>query len=213
MSNNIKQETPLQYFHKLSSHARSKLKPEIFNGDVEFALVVKEAPISTFLSLRGNGADNAFCAAVAEVLGVLVPTEPGTYHSSKEASIYWLGPDEWMLFSSMDASSLEARLRASLSGHIAIVDISGGQTLINLRGDQQALEVVLKKSSVYDFGAWADASANAGRCVQSTFGKASAVVANKSDGSYDLIIRRSFADYLAQWLLHAGEEFGCRIEG
>ena len=212
MSNNIKQETPLQYFHKLSSHAHSKLKPEIFNGDVEFALVVKEAPISTFLSLRGNGADNAFCAAVAEVLGVPVPTEPGTYHSSKEASIYWLGPDEWMLFSSMDASSLEARLRASLSGHIAIVDISGGQTLINLRGDQQALEVVLKKSSVYDFGAWADASANAGRCVQSTFGKASAVVANKSDGSYDLIIRRSYADYIAQWLLHAGEEFGCRIE-
>jgi sarcosine oxidase subunit gamma len=213
MSNNIKQETPLQYFHKLSSHAASKLKPEIFNGDVEFALVVKEAPVSTFLSLRGNGADNAFCAAVTEVLGVPVPTEPGTYHSSKETSIYWLGPDEWMLASSMDASSLEARLRASLSGHIAIVDISGGQTLINLRGDQQALEVVLKKSSVYDFGAWADASANAGRCVQSTFGKASAVVANKSDGSYDLIIRRSFADYLAQWLLHAGEEFGCRIEG
>jgi len=117
-----------------------------------------------------------------------------------------------MLFSSMDASSLEARLRASLSGHIAIADISGGQTLINLRGDQLALEVVLKKSSVYDFGAWADASANAGRCVQSSFGKASAVVANKSDGSYDLIFRRSYADYIAQWLLHAGEEFGCRIE-
>jgi heterotetrameric sarcosine oxidase gamma subunit len=84
--------------------------------------------------------------------------------------------------------------------------------LINLRGDQQALEVVLKKSSVYDFGAWPDANTNAGRCAQTTFAKATAVVANKADGSYDLIIRRSFADYIAQWLLDAGQEFGCRIE-
>lgn len=212
MSNNIKQETPLQYFHKLSSHAYSKLKPEIFNGQVEFALVVKEAPISTFLNLRGNGADKEFCAAVAEVLEVTVPTEPSTYHSNKKCGIYWLGPDEWLLFSSMEAVSLEARLRNALSGHISIVDISGGQTLINLRGDQQALEVVLKKSSVYDFGAWPDANTNAGRCAQTTFAKATAVVANKADGSYDLIIRRSFADYIAQWLLDAGQEFGCRIE-
>ena len=211
MSNNIKQETPLQYFHKLSSHAHSQ-RAELFNGEVEFALVVKEAPISTFLNLRGSSADKGFCAAVAEVLGVTVPTEPGTYHSSKEGGIYWLGPDEWLLLSSIEAGSLEARLRKALSGHISIVDISGGQTLINLRGDQQALDVVLKKSSVYDFGAWPDANTDAGRCVQSSFGKASAVVANKSDGSYDLIIRRSYADYIAQWLLHAGEEFGCRIE-
>ena len=212
MLNNITRKTPLHYFHKLSSHASSAQSPEIFNGQVEFALVVKEAPLSSFLNLRGNGSDKGFCSAVAEVLGVTVPTEPGTYHSNKEGGIYWLGPDEWLLLSSIEAGSLEARLRKALSGHISIVDISGGQTLINLRGDQQALDVVLKKSSVYDFGAWPDANTDAGRCVQSSFGKASAVVANKSDGSYDVIIRRSYADYIAQWLLHAGEEFGCRIE-
>jgi len=48
--------------------------------------------------------------------------------------------------------------------------------------------------------------------VQITFAKASAAVSNRSDGSYDLVIRRSFADYVAQWLLDAGGEFGCRIE-
>ena len=47
MSNNIKQETPLQYFHKLSSHAHSQ-RAELFNGEVEFALVVKEAQTATF---------------------------------------------------------------------------------------------------------------------------------------------------------------------
>ncbi len=212
MPNNITRETPLHYFHKLSSHASSAQSPEIFNGQVEFALVVKEAPLSSFLNLRGNGSDKGFCSAVAEVLGVTVPTEPGTYHSNKDSSIYWLGPDEWLLFSCIDASNLEAQLRKALSGHISIVDISGGQTLINLRGDPCALAILLKKSSVYDFAAWPDADINAGRCAQTTFAKATAVVTNKADGSYDLILRRSFADYIAKWLLDAGQEFGCRIE-
>jgi len=31
-------------------------------------------------------------------------------------------------------------------------------------------------------------------------------------GSAKMSIRRSFADYVAQWLLDAGAEFGCRVE-
>jgi heterotetrameric sarcosine oxidase gamma subunit len=115
--------------------------------------------------------------------------------------------------SQLDAANLEASLRESLPGHIAVVDVSGGQTLVNLRGIRVALDTVLKKSSVYDFAAWADAPSGSGRCVQTTFASASALFSNKPDGSYDLVIRRSFADYVAQWLLDAGREFGCRIEG
>ena len=109
-----------------------------------------------------------------------------------------------------DAAAIEATLRKSLKGHISVVDVSGGQTCINLRG--LAVETVLKKSSIYDFEGWDSAKATSGRVVQTTFAKASAVVSNRSDGSYDLVIRRSFADYVAQWLLDAGGEFGCRIE-
>jgi heterotetrameric sarcosine oxidase gamma subunit len=75
------------------------------------------------------------------------------------------------------------------------------------------VQTLLKKSSVYDFAVWPQAEKNAGRCAQTTFAKASAVISNKSDGSFDLIVRRSFADYIARWLLDAGQEFGCRIEG
>ena len=71
---------------------------------------------------------------------------------------------------------------------------------------------IVKKSSIYDFDGWDTAKATSGRVVQTTFAKASAAVSNRSDGSYDLVIRRSFADYVAQWLLDAGGEFGCRIE-
>jgi sarcosine oxidase subunit gamma len=209
----ISTETPLRYFHKLSSHQTDSQNAELFNGDVDFGLVVKEAPLCAHLNLRGSAQDQSFVAGIEEVLGIELPTEPGTYHCNQQQAIYWLGPDEWVLVSQSSAAELEAELRQALSGHISIVDISGGQTVINLRGAQSAVQTLLKKSSVYDFAAWPQAEKNAGRCAQTTFAKASAVISNKSDGSFDLIVRRSFADYIARWLLDAGQEFGCRIEG
>jgi sarcosine oxidase subunit gamma len=207
----VSAETPLRYFHRLSSHQTHSA--ELFNGDADFGLVIKEAPLCTHLNLRGSAQDQSFVAAIEAVLGIAVPVEPGSYHANQQHSIYWLGPDEWLLVSQTAAAELEAALRQALSGHIAIVDISGAQTLINLRGTASAVQTVLKKSSVYDFGAWSLAEKGAGRCAQTTFAKAGAVVSNRSDGSFDLIVRRSFADYIARWLLDAGQEFGCRIEG
>ena len=213
MSNNIKRESPLKYFHRLSSQFANRSVGELFNGEAEFALVVQESPVISHLNLRGDANDQLFCSAVAEVLGLMVPRQPGTYHCNSEHSIYWLGPDEWLLVSQLAADELETRLRKNLSGHISIVDLSGGQTLINLRGKPKALRTVMKKSSVYDFEAWPLAEADCGRCARTTFAKAGALISNRADGSYDLVIRRSFADYIGQWLLDAGQEFGCRIEG
>lgn len=212
----IKVESPLQYFHRRTSHhsqVGAENGSELFNADAEFAVVVKEAPICTHLNLRGNAEDEGFTAAVGEVLGIPLPTEPGHYHCNHEHSLYWMGPDEWMLVTQAAALTLEAALRQRLTGHISIVDLSGGQTLINMRGSHAAVEAVLKKSSVYDFANWPDAQPDKGYCVQTTFAKGTAVISNRSDGSFDLIIRRSFADYIARWLLDAGQEFGCRIEG
>ncbi len=64
------------------------------------------------------------------------------------------------------------------------------------------------KSSVYDFH---PDNFQPGKCVQTTFAKAGALVSKKSDGSFDLVIRRSFTDYIAEWLLDAGKEYGCSI--
>ena len=44
MSNNSQQELPLNYFHRVSSHRGQAPNAEIFNGEVEYALVVKESP-------------------------------------------------------------------------------------------------------------------------------------------------------------------------
>jgi len=214
MFSDINVESPLHYLHKLSSHIRGDGDSDLFNAEAEYAVVVKERRNCAFLNVRGSAEDKLFCATIANVLGIELPTTSGHYHSNTDSCIYWLGPDEWLLVSSShDAGDLETQLRADMAGHISVVDVSGGYTSINLRGVAHALDTLLKKSSVYDFASWPDASSCAGRCVQTTLAKASAVISLKFDGSYDVIIRRSFADYLGRWLLDAGEEFGCRIEG
>ncbi|MDM3871382.1 sarcosine oxidase subunit gamma family protein [Porticoccus sp. W117] len=195
MSSSI--ETPLHYFHGQQTGS----------GDAQ--VTIFESPLCGHLNLRGNPQDEQFLEGVESVVGVKPPTTAGSCASSGDISIYWLGPDEWLLLlPESRRAEVESELRNKLSGHFSVVDVSGGQTLLNVRGDGVA--DMLKKSASYDFHS---NNFPAGRCVQTHFAKATALVSKKDDGSFDLVIRRSFADYLASWLLDAGEEFGCRVVG
>ena len=150
MSNNIAMETPLMHAHGNFSHHEYSAGGEIAFGELLFDLVVKEMPLCSHLNIRGDAGDDAFCAGIQQVLGIALPTQPGHYHTSRTHSLYWLGPDEWLLVSQAESIDLQAQLRAALSGHLSIVDVAGGQTIINLRGSAVALDTLLKKSSVYD---------------------------------------------------------------
>jgi len=188
-------ETPLHYFRGgTSAHG-------------EPGIVIREAPLMAHLNLRGDPDDNEFLRGVDAVLGIALPTQPSTCAHNGEAGIYWLGPDEWLLIvEGGRAAALEEQLRQQLGGHISIVDVSGGQTLLNISGNGAAM--VLMKSSPYDFHT---ANFGPGCCVQTTFAKATALVVAREDGCFDLVIRRSFADYLARWILDAGAEAGVII--
>ena len=189
-------ESPLHYFAGRAS------------GPAEKGLRVRERPDKGHLALRGNADDRAFTEGVERALSLALPTAPCTFVADAATAAYWLGPGEWLLLieSHTQTAALESGLREAVQAHFSAVDVSGGQTLINLSGP--AVAEVMKKSCVYDFSA---ANFPAGRCVQTVFAKAGALVAKTADGSLDVIIRRSFADYLAEWLLDAGREYGCCI--
>lgn len=196
----INVESPLHYFLEQNY-------PEHSVGANDAGIVIREAQLRGHLNLRGNPENELFVKGVESVLGIKLPTVPGHFESNGVSHIYWLGPTEWLVIVTGGSEvEVETRLRESLQGHFVVVDVSGGQTLINISGE--GVDIVLKKSSGYDFH---PSRFEAGRCVQTTFAKATALVSKKSDGSFDLVIRRSFADYLAQWLLDAAKEFGCRI--
>jgi heterotetrameric sarcosine oxidase gamma subunit len=50
-----------------------------------------------------------------------------------------------------------------------------------------------------------------GDCAQTGISRTSVLLANTND-VINIIVRRSFAEYLALWLQHAGAELGIRFE-
>ncbi len=185
-------ETPLHYWR------------DRVIGQGEAGLLACEAPLMGYLNLRGNPDDEQFLLGVESVVGISLPTTPCATICDEQTRIYWLGPNEWLLrVASGRETDLEERLRRSYSGHLSLVDVSGGHTLINLSGSGVA--TLLKKSCGYDFH---PANFGSGRCVQTTFAKATALVSKTNHGSFELIIRRSFADYIFQWIIDAAAEYG-----
>ncbi|OLO03971.1 sarcosine oxidase subunit gamma [Salinicola socius] len=169
----------------------------------ESSVVLRENAFLDHLILRGES--EVLIASVQAVLGLALPTEPQRLVMGEAGSLQWLSPDEWLLIvAAGEGFRLQRELREALgSAHFSIVDVSGGQTLLELDG---ACAVdVLMKSTAYDVDPRAFP---VGRGVTSVFAKATAVIRRVDEQRWELVIRRSFADYCLRWLLDAGEEYG-----
>ncbi|RWX55823.1 sarcosine oxidase subunit alpha family protein [Photobacterium chitinilyticum] len=158
----------------------------------------------------GDGAsedeNKAFYDGVEATLGIPLPRKPCSSIVGEKMQIWWLSPNEWLILSPEDFS-VEAKLRHQLSGHFSVVDVSGGQCVIELSGLQA--QAVLRKSTSYDVDT---RSLPVGKCVGTLLAKAQVVLRRSGENEFELIVRRSFADYFWLWLQDASEEFGLIIE-
>lgn len=160
--------------------------------------VLARMPACGMLNLR-LPIDTTAMPGVARVLGIALPETPCTYAAATEAAAYWLAPGEWLLAVAAGAEDeLEDRLRSALDGAGAVVDVSAGYVRFNLRGPTVA--ELLMKACPYDFD---PRMFGPGRCVQTVFAKTTALVAAGEDGSFDLAVRRSYADYVERWTADA----------
>ncbi|HZH19503.1 MAG TPA: sarcosine oxidase subunit gamma family protein [Geodermatophilus sp.] len=139
-------------------------------------------------------------------LGVELPTAPNTWVPAGTGRAVWLGPDEWLLSSTTEApEELEARVRAAaleLGG--SATDVSAQRIGLRLTGAR--VRDVLAKGCSIDlhprvFGR--------GSSAQTMLGQAGVVLLALSDAADDVVVlvRSSFAGYLADWLLDAALEF------
>lgn len=196
----VKSESPL---------AMSRVIVNTVASPKEAGVVVRERAFLGHLVLRGNAADAGFRAGVEQVLGLPLPLKLGplSIDEAAGASIQWMSPDEWLVIVPGGREfDTEKRLRAALSGHFAVMNVSGGQTVLELSG--KAAREVLMKSTGYDVH---PANFPVGKGVSSTFAKSAAVIRRVGEARWELVIRRSFADYLYRWLLDASEEFGVYV--
>lgn len=118
-------------------------------------------------------------------------------------------PDEWLLIvPGGEEFALEGKLREALGdAHYAIVNVSGGQTLIELEGEMA--RELLMKSTPYDVHP--DAFP-VGKGVTTVFAKANLILRRPSEHRWELVLRRSFADYCYRWILDAGAEYAIGVE-
>ena len=202
MSDEVRQESPLVEFLTAD---RTASRP------VEASVELKERAFLGHLNLRGNPADHAFLDAVERVLGFGLLVEPNTVAESGELATLWLGPDEWLVLSPPGRETdLAGALHDALGDLFsAVTDVTGGQTVINISGCRA--RDVLAKGCTLDLHPRAFGP---GRCAQTLVGKAMITVRQMDDSpSFDLIVRRSFADYLARWLEDAAREYGLAVIG
>ena len=161
------------------------------------------------LNLRADCSDNDCIEALESQLGQSLPTTPNTL-SEGEHRIYWLGPDEWLILTDLSqAALLLEKLRKSVTGkYVALNDVSGGQIVLRLDGT--GVRDLLAKGCTQDIH---PRIFTAGMCAQSGLAKANVLIglAGQSE-SFDIVVRRSFSDYLLRWLLHGADEFGVTIE-
>src|SRR5262245_60356577 len=168
-------------------------------------VAIVEEPFVTMVELRIDPA-GAGGAAAASLLGVELPTTPSTYAKSGDTVVIWLGPDEWLITgTSLTGPELEGRLRDALSSHGGTaVDVSGQRTTLRLTGSHS--RDVLGKGTPLDLH---PSVFGAGSAAQTTLGMTGVILLGVDGSGVDhrILVRSSFARYLADWLLDAAEEY------
>ena len=166
---------------------------------------IEEKPFQGFINLRGRVDNTGFLAACLKVLGCEPPSTANTVVDSGDYRIYWLGPDEWLIVTAAgQQDELKAKLHKSLARVFSsVVDNSSGLTTLHITGDNAA--ALLATDCPLDLH---PREFKAGQCAQTRLAKAGmtlSLLANEA--GFEVIIRRSFADYLLLWLQDAAIAF------
>ena len=145
--------------------------------------------------------------AVATTTGVVLPQDPNTCASSDRWHVSWLSPDEWLLIGHEDDAAVAVLVDQLESLHHALNEISGGQTVFRVGGD--AWRDVLASACPFDLHPRAFGE---GACGQTVVAHTNVVLIFVNDDprgeALDIVVRRSFADHLARWLMDAAIEGG-----
>ena len=153
-------------------------------------VTLREVPFLAQVNLRADGA------------ALPLPLEPNTVAElAPDRRALWLGPDEWLV---IGPPGSEAAIEEELRPFGSVVDVSANRTAIELRGP--GARAVLETGCALDLHPRAFGP---GRCAQTLVARAQVILEQLDDvPTYRLLVRGSFAGYLATWLLGAISEPG-----
>lgn len=179
------------------AHLEERLRAAAVTGPRGVTLT--ERPFLTMVNLRVDPASEA-ADRVEKALGAALPRQCGHTAASGTHTVFWLGPDEWLVLSSESTVDLREALGTDPG---SVVDVSANRTTLELGGP--AARQVLEKGCPLDLHPRAFGP---GQAVSTTVGPVPVLLWQVDDvPTYRLFPRSSFADYLARWLLDAMSEF------
>ena len=141
-------------------------------------------------------------------LGCELPVEPLSSIVAGDLCVRWLSPTEWLItLPEEETATMEDKLRSGLGDEVAVVDNSGGYACIHLMGPMS--ELVIRKSTSYDVH---PSNFPRGKVVGTSFAQSQAILRRLCDTKFEMIFRRSFADYIWRWLVDAAGEYGLELK-
>lgn len=163
------------------------------------AILLQEQGFMRQLVLRRRGPSTAYLA------GLPLPLEPNRVAAMGPVRILWLGPDEWLI-TAPDAAApdLTDRLARAIVGRLAVLlDLSSSRAILSIAGARA--RALLEKGCGIDLHPRAFGP---GQCAQTLFAKVPVIIDQLTAApSYRLLVRRSYARWLCEWLIDAAEEF------
>ena len=201
-------QSPLAHMHL---EARAANEPQ----ENEIGVEMGERPLLGMINLRAQKSDPVFLSTIKQNLGLDVPTDVNTVSGSIDG-IYTLclGPDEWLIVTpSNKEQKIHNDLRQALEHlHTSINLIGESRTVIRLNG-LNARDTLAKGCSLNLH----PRAFKPGQCAQTILGRSDITihqVANEDKtnaAKYDIIVLRSFAEYVWVWLEDAASEYGVRV--
>jgi len=178
-------------------------------GDARFGL--NELRFRGVVNLRVGRDDPAARQALETALGAGLPAV-GKAWVTGEATLYGIGPDEWLAVGA-DGPALAARLREASGGQfVGVTDVTENYTTLVASGP--AAREILAKGCPLDLH---PKTFRPGDVAGSVIAKATVVLnlvsEEAGDARFEILVRRSFADYLFRWLEDAGRDVGVAIRG
>jgi sarcosine oxidase subunit gamma len=172
---------------------------------------LRELPFLAQIAVQLDSTDERAVAAVSAAIGVDLPLEPNTVSSGADIAVLWMGPSEWLV---VGPAGREVELESALTNALAgtgssVVDVSANRTTLELSGPE-AREILESGCSI-DLD---PRSFSSGQCAQTLVARAHVLLwrpASHPETVYRLLVRPSFAAYLAAWLIDAGSQLHGRI--
>ena len=189
-------------FYKIESPLTDLInRIKIILSDKKTEFVISDHSELGQVNIRGDIKDGLFIDNMREILGHELPTDSNTVTVGERFIILCLGENEWLIITpENEERELIATLRNKMDGILtSFTDVSSSQCIIRVTGSH--VRNVFAKGCSLDLHS---RSFDVSKCAQSLIASVGVIIRQiDSTPSFELIVRRSFAEYLVNWLYDA----------